>query len=306
MVSVYADSGLLRTNDVAAMLALSEQSHALNRDDLSVAFTHLTLLHFLGQGTCNELFGRSRSKKRFASARQFIRMDKSSDTTNAQLVRMSRCYWLAEALFNLQFCEGVNRVIADIRTGNLQAAWEELQCGVYIFQSQIRPTFLPTNAIMGKRSPDIAIELAGRAMFCEVEGKSEDTIPSPKTVHHTLDHARKQLPTEHPGIIYLRVPEHWKGQVYLDAALQPIRKFFSRTNRVVALLLRSERQIEDCGALASRALTLLIRNPYSNRTDEFVKTVLRLLDQPVQTWMTFDFLVDRVCEQLNALGRREA
>jgi hypothetical protein len=300
MLTVYSDAGLLKTIDIAEIISRAPDHRSLQRQKLQVFICHLILLHFLGDVVCDQLFG-SKSQKRFKDSRRYLRMDQSPDNSLTQLLRNARLFWLAEALFNLQFRKGIDRVINDIRNGNLQAAWEELQAAAHIVQCQLSVQFLRPNPISGAKTPDLVIPIGEATIYCEVEGKSEVTVPSAKSIRNTLEHARRQLPANRAGIIYLMTPKEWSGTRYRDCVVEAVTAFFSTTNRVVAVLLRAELEVPQDSEV-SFAATFVLENDSSPLMNDTIRKVCELLRQPAKTWVTFSFIVERVQHQLMTIG----
>jgi hypothetical protein len=121
------------------------------------------------------------------------------------------------------------------------------------------------------------ITLDGITIPCEVEGKEEDTSATEKSVYNSLEHARKQLPAGLPGMICLKIPELWKGDPAVPAVFRTINRFFRRTERVVAVVVRSERHsysVDDSQAPESAALLIFRRNHSSRLLTATVSAAL--------------------------------
>jgi hypothetical protein len=150
----------------------------------------------------------------------------------ADIRHQDRVFWLAQSLFNQQEVEGIERVIDDIRRGQIQASYEELECGSRLKKGDISFRYISPSTDQCKKSPDIEILLRdGRSMYCEIEGKRERTPLSPGSLYSSLEHARKQLPKGKPGLVNLKLPEEWISQSELsDMVKRSLARFFRQTN----------------------------------------------------------------------------
>jgi len=90
-------------------------------------------------------------------------------------------------------------------------------------------------------NPDMANPATIAVNFTDSVGSdSEERIitipPGGQSILSTLNTARKQLPANEPGIIFVKVPEVWvRTQDIQTAAEEALGKFFRNTNRVGGL-----------------------------------------------------------------------
>lgn len=253
-------------------------------DYMKVCAAQLIFLQLLNQETSAQLCLSTSVDRRYASARTYLRMDTVKEDTNQdQIVRGARLFSLAEALYNLQHVDGFERLLKDIENGNVQSAWEELSFAMFFLSRNISFRFVEPSTKPNEKTPDLEISVEGVLLPCEVEGKEEATQPTEKTVYNTLEHARRQLPKDCPGLICLKIPELWKGSPAIPTVFSAINCFFSATERVVAVILRSERHVfshEDDGLPQSTAVMFLRRNRASRLLTSEVDAALTRIWQP--------------------------
>lgn len=208
------------------------------RTMLCVCYT--VLHHYLGLDCTDQLFGRGPLSRRAEPGRNYFRTPLDVDGSAVDIRHPDRVFWLAQSLFNQHDVEGIERVIDDIRKGQVQASCEELEFGSQLKKAAVRFRYVSPSTEQGKKSPDIEIVLPdGQSMYCEIEGKEETTPLSPGSMYSSLEHARKQLPKGKPGLIVLKLPEEWISQSDLpDVAKDSLARFFRQTNRVVAVVFR--------------------------------------------------------------------
>jgi hypothetical protein len=249
-----------------------------SRDLMEILTAQLIFYLLLGEEVANHICQSKSIERRFSSARRYLRLDNDGeDKFTQQVERGTRVVWLAEALYNLQTVEGYDRLLGDIQDGNLQASWEEAAFAMLLRQRGIPFRFLYPSKVPGEKTPDMEILLDPLRILCEVEGKDEHTAATARSVYNTLEHARKQLPSDVPGLICLKIPELWKGSPAIPTVFATISRFFHRTERVVAVIVRSERhshKIDDPASPESAALLILRRNHSSKLLTPAVNAAL--------------------------------
>ena len=67
---------------------------------------------------------------------------------------------------------------------------------------------------------------------CKIEANNID----PASVRNTLDSARDQFPKDKPGVIFVKVPQHWFARPGMTADLRKVARDFLRgTGRIVSV-----------------------------------------------------------------------
>ena len=149
------------------------------------------------------------------------------DTFNLRMIT------LAELLLNMQDVKGFSECLSLLVDGRLEAAFAELDVGRVLSYSNVRFGF---NVRTGQLKSDYDLNVFFRngergcaETKCKIEGK---TITA-KSVLNTLQHARKQLPNDEPGVIFLRMPEAWMRNIKAEEDITPAVKGFMRGTRTV-------------------------------------------------------------------------
>jgi len=137
----------------------------------------------------------------------FLNIDFSSDRQREMTV--FRVIELAESLFNLQHIEGFNACISQMRGGGekVQSTCAELDFGRFLYVHDIKFRFVIPQMTKGS---DYEVELFypdGLAVPADAKCKFETTEINPESIGHSLESARKQLPADRPGVVFVKVPQ---------------------------------------------------------------------------------------------------
>jgi hypothetical protein len=137
-------------------------------------------------------------------------MDFSTD--EARETKTLRIFDLAEILLNLQMVEGFDGCVARLRRADAQqveSTFAELQVGKLLYVHDVDFEFVVRTDEKGA-DYDYDIDFHGGWRACaEAKCKLESTEINPRSVRATLNEARKQLPKDRPGIIFVKIPQHW-------------------------------------------------------------------------------------------------
>ena len=144
---------------------------------------------------------------------------------------------LGELLFNLQHVGGFDECVARMRTEALvESGLAELDFGRMLYINGHDFRFV---APKGQRGDNYDFEIAlDRWTICaEVKCKLEETEISAGTVLNVLSHSRDQVPPDKPGVLFIKVPQHWMAKYLYDQLLvETAREFFHKgTQRIVSV-----------------------------------------------------------------------
>ncbi|MGO4870345.1 MAG: hypothetical protein ACLPGW_06990 [Roseiarcus sp.] len=143
---------------------------------------------------------------------------------------------LAEMLINLQNVDGFDGCIAQMAHGQIESTYAELDiakslCAHNISFRFVRPT--------GRKGGDYDLELfypGGVTVCADTKCKIETTEISADSIKHSLGEARKQLPSDRPGFVFVKVPQHWIDEAqFRDAMIAAAEMFLRGTRRVVSV-----------------------------------------------------------------------
>ncbi|WP_028979844.1 hypothetical protein [Sporocytophaga myxococcoides] len=155
-----------------------------------------------------------------------------------EIKHQNRVIDLAEMLFNLQNIEGIEEVFKLISNGDIEANYAVLQGAKLLCLSKQNFYFVKPQGEK-RKDYDTKICLAnGEILYCEMKSKLEKTGLTKGTILNTLIDARKQLPENSPGVIFLGYPGSWLGINDLPDMLgKAINEFLRTTKRIVALII---------------------------------------------------------------------
>jgi hypothetical protein len=148
-------------------------------------------------------------------------------------------YQLAEALFNLQDIEGFEGVYSRIAGGELEPCVGELEAAGFLERRGEQLRFVTPRGSLGD-DYDIEIKRKSDTVCCEVKIKLEAEALTEKGSFNSLEHARKQLPKDKPGLIFLRVIGNTtNAELQLKAQLVQgaVQRLFGQTQRIVGVIL---------------------------------------------------------------------
>jgi len=168
----------------------------------------------------------------------FLELDFSSNEIREN--KTLRIFDLAEILINLQLIEGFDECIKRLKTGDAQqveATFAELQVGKLLYVHDMNFRFVvPTGNKYGNY--DYEIDFKGGWTACaDAKCKLEAHEINPVSVKTSLDEARGQLPPNRPGIIFVKVPQHWfsAGNQMAERLRDITREFLRGTGRIVSV-----------------------------------------------------------------------
>src|SRR5882757_741924 len=117
---------------------------------------------------------------------------------------------LAEMIYNLQRVDGIHACIANLSNGpQIEAAYAELETAKLLYLYSVPFRIIEPVQSTGQ-TWDFEIQLdSGVWIPADTKSKFEATPIGAKTLRGSLDSARKQLPSDRPSFIFLRVHQEW-------------------------------------------------------------------------------------------------
>ena len=155
-----------------------------------------------------------------------------------QLVGL-RGYHLAEMLFNLQHADGFSGVHNRILRGEVEACLGELEAAALAKIHGVKFRFVEPNGKIGD-AYDLEILHEGFTICGEVKTKLEADEMTEKSVFNSLEHARKQLPKETPGLIFVRLVGTKSGpemQAQFKIAHRAAKRLFGQSRRIIGIVV---------------------------------------------------------------------
>jgi hypothetical protein len=207
-----------------------------------------------------------------------------------------RIFQLAELVFNLQNVDGIDERVTAIKKGDLEPTYGELECAAQIMKANLLFSFVKRSMGRGKDFDIVITPNSGTNINCEMKVTTEEKDLSKNTILDKFKKARKQLPKERPGIIFLKIPESWAKQSNAETMLnESLSEFLRNTNRVVAIVLRWEELTVDINKPKSAILKTLFRIEPNRRSKFYnleIENILQQIYRPSeQTWTRFRDIV---------------
>jgi len=169
----------------------------------------------------------------------FMRLD-ANDMERSRL-QAFRVIDLSELLMNLQNIEGFAELIERMKTHDPEPYMAELRVGRILYINDANFRFIPPAGKERGSDYDLEIIYPDGTIVCgETKCKIEGTAASAATIENALKHARKQLPDDRPGMIFVMVPQQWLEKGAERLMIETAIKFFKGTSRVVSIKFYTE------------------------------------------------------------------
>jgi len=122
--------------------------------------------------------------------------------------KTSRLLDFAENLFNLQYIDGFDDRVDQMRTGDIEATFAEFDFARFLYIHDINFKFVVRSGLAGK-DYDFGIRYSdGRDACADAKCRLEDTEMRAETILNALRKARtNNLPLDEPGIVFVKVPQ---------------------------------------------------------------------------------------------------
>jgi hypothetical protein len=168
------------------------------------------------------------SKKGFLSVKE--------DDPVQREISFFRIIDLAELLFNLQFMPGFDECIDRMRHGDIEGTLAELNVARMLFVNQVPFRFVVPKGVK-KEDYDFDILCpSGKIACADAKCKIDETTFSEGGIRNVLSAARKQLPNDRPGIIFVKTPAHWLlDENFRRNALPVAERFLGGVRRIVSV-----------------------------------------------------------------------
>lgn len=177
-------------------------------------------------------------------------LSKREASTENRFKHQDRVIYLGHLVYSLRNCEGVDYYFESLKTKDLKSCYWELRVANVFLNSEYKVKFVKES---GEKKSDFDFVVQKENYIFYVEAKSRDNF-NPKnenTLRNTLNEARKQLPKQANGIIYISIPLEWIHMENAEDKISTvIRKFLHETRRVCYVVLEWDDWIKvDSGRL---------------------------------------------------------
>jgi len=223
----------LTIDDLVHQMATAELSREPTIRDIANGVCVLTISHFLG----HEWYLQHAHLK--TTPQDYLQPVFDEDERAIEYT--VRVFNLAEMMLHLQHSEGFGVLLGRMNRDQIQSAFAELQFGMLLYQEQLSFRYIDSDRQDGPVC-DIEIDFPhGTVVSAEVKCKYDGQPYSDSTLSSALAKARRQLPAEGEGIIFVKVPTEWtalaNGELHLPSALCAVTDAFLRnTSRVLKVI----------------------------------------------------------------------
>jgi hypothetical protein len=209
----------------------------------------------------------------------YLRIDES--TAENRDLSAVRIIDLGEVIFNLQEVEGFDDCIARMGAGDIEGTFGELDLGRMLFLNEVPFRFVRPSGVKGA---DFDAEFAypdGVVGCADAKCKMDTTPLGSKTIINTLRAARKQLPEDRPGAVFVKVPPHWMNDPqFANICAAAARDFLRNTRRVVSVKFYVAPLTFENGFLKQEHAYREISNPVTNFGNDKNWNIFRQHDLP--------------------------
>lgn len=167
-----------------------------------------------------------------------IRKEESED---AEIAKM-RMVELSESLFNLRHIYGLSGCLERMKKApNPEPYIAEIHIAKMLYANDWPFSFITPQGKEG-RDYDFEIDCYGHILCGDAKCKIEETPLSAKTITQTLNRARKQIPSNAPGIFFVKFPQSWTNEPHWQVTtIQGATDFFAQgTGRIVSVVFYVE------------------------------------------------------------------
>jgi hypothetical protein len=209
----------------------------------------------------------------------FLSIDESEP--DRREISFFRVMDLAEVVYNLQSVPGFDECITRMRDGDIEGTYAELDFGRMLHLNQVPFRFVVPQGATG-RDYDIEIMypdgvIASADAKCKIEG----TEFSENTIKNTLNKARKQLPDDMLGIVFVKLPPSWISDGdRVSTSLNTARDFLRGTRRVVSVKFYSSPISLATNVLRHDHAYKEVSNPQTDFGDHKDWNIFRKFDLP--------------------------
>jgi hypothetical protein len=160
---------------------------------------------------------------------------------------MRRVIDFAEMLYNLQSIEGYDNCVAQLNDPQLEGTLAELEVGKLLQIHGVRFRFIVPQGVSGM-DYDLEVFMPdSRSAVADTKCKIESSSTSKSTIKSQLEKARSQLPSDSPGMVFLKVPQDWmvdaqqwvENEYGNETISSAVRSFLRNTGRIVSVKVYS-------------------------------------------------------------------
>lgn len=148
---------------------------------------------------------------------------------------------LGEMLFHLQSIHGFQSRARQLRNEqSVESTMAELEGAKHLLRKAIPFRFVRPRGVKGQ-DYDLEIALPNARLPCDSKCKVESTGLRATTITDSIDAAGSQLPTDRPGVVFMKLPESWvRSPSIAQQADEGLRAAFERRRHLAGVILHWE------------------------------------------------------------------
>ena len=172
----------------------------------------------------------------------FLRLPTASEGHRSDFEH--RIVRLGHMLYQLQDCTGYEDFIEGLKSRDLESTFFELRVAALLKDAGHSVRFVKESSRRGS-DYDLSVTVETTPVHVEAKSKRSGDALNAKSLRNKLKAARKQLPPEGPGIIFVGAPIEWAMQVGAEKEIGSVLASFLReTGRVNHVILVWEQWLE--------------------------------------------------------------
>ncbi|GEM_PF-5148912 len=153
-------------------------------------------------------------------------------TEHESYEHMDRVIELGDTLYLLRNVRGFEHRLIGLQTVSLEGAMFELFVAKLLYKNGVGLNFVEPSGMRG-HDYDILLEWEGSMVCVEVKSKDEDTSYSANSLSNTLNEARRQLPDNQAGLVFVRAQPKWiQDTDFASEVERVLNDFYRSTGRV--------------------------------------------------------------------------
>jgi hypothetical protein len=151
---------------------------------------------------------------------------------------------LGHMLYQLQDCAGYEDFVEGLKSRDLESTFFELHVAALLRDAGHSVNFVKESSRKGA-DYDLSVTIETTPVHVEAKSKRSGDALNAKSLRNKLKTARKQLPAEGPGIIFVGVPVEWTMQADAEKEIGSVlANFLRETGRVNHVILVWEQWLE--------------------------------------------------------------
>jgi hypothetical protein len=225
---------------VRAAMDRAPPSVKASRDNLMTALLHILVGCFMSTpwGRKHVFTQRGSAVATNVKKAEFFELEDGDEITRE--TKIQRVIDFVEMLFNLQSVPGFATFYLRLQRAHPRAfegMYAELQIAKMLYATGYPFRFVRAEAKEKRNDYDFEMMFPDSQIACiEAKCRSEDDPVNPDVIASKLGKARRQLPKDAPGIILMKIPQHWYGTHLIREQLKEIAlEFLRNTESVVSV-----------------------------------------------------------------------